>query len=93
MTDPLDRRPALARSVRLSHDHVRGRWVLLAPELVVELDEPGLAVMRLIDGRPIRAIAAELARVYAAPEDILREDVLSVIEQLDGRGLLARDAP
>jgi len=34
--------PRLPRGVRLREDRVRGRWVLLAPERIFEIDCPGL---------------------------------------------------
>ena len=64
-----DSRPVLPRFVRLHEDRVRGRWVLLAPERIVEPDEVAIEVLRLCDGRrTLGQIADELAASYdAAP--------------------------
>jgi coenzyme PQQ biosynthesis protein PqqD len=59
--------PALWRLARLGHDAVRGRPVLLYPEGVVFLNETGLAILELCDGRRTFAeITATLAERYAA---------------------------
>ena len=39
-------RPRLPAGVRLSHDRTRDRWVLLAPERILELDEVAKASCR-----------------------------------------------
>ena len=43
--------PGLAPGVRLHHDRVRAREVLLAPERIVALDETAAAILALVDGR------------------------------------------
>jgi coenzyme PQQ biosynthesis protein PqqD len=65
-------RPRLPRGVRLRHDRVRDRWVLLAPERIFELDEIGVEVLKLCDGsRTIEEMSAELATAFgASPEDV-----------------------
>ena len=75
-TDIANCRPRLPRGVRLRHDRVRDRWVLLAPERIFELDEIGVEVLKLCDGsRTIEEMSAELAMAFgASPEDV-RPDV------------------
>ncbi|MCZ4603857.1 pyrroloquinoline quinone biosynthesis peptide chaperone PqqD [Streptomyces sp. Lzd4kr] len=54
-------RPALARSVVLRHDRVRGTDLLLLPERVVVLHGSAGGVLRLCDGsRTVDDIVAEL---------------------------------
>ena len=45
---------ALARGIRLRHDKVRDRWVLLGPERGYVLNDRGrLVVQALVEGAPI----------------------------------------
>ncbi|MFD5859740.1 pyrroloquinoline quinone biosynthesis peptide chaperone PqqD [Streptomyces chartreusis] len=62
-------RPALARSVVLRHDRVRGTDLLLLPERVVVLHGSAGGVLRLCDGsRAVDDIVTELgARFSDAP--------------------------
>ena len=87
----LDRatRPILPRYVRLHHDAGRGRWVLLAPERIVEPNEIALDVLQLCDGaRDMSAIAEELATAYdAAPAEILA-DITELLQDLADRGYI-----
>ncbi len=78
----LESKPKLPTHVRLRHDGVRGRWVALAPERVIELDERSLAVLRLCDGsRTVQGLALELSKAYDAPEKVIAEDVLAFIQE------------
>lgn len=84
------------RGVRIQRDEVRGEWVLLAPERTIRLDEPGLAILREIDGRRTLAdIAARLARRYGAPVDQVLRDATVFLAALWGRRILdlSEDAP
>lgn len=82
-------RPVLPRYVRLHHDAGRGRWVLLAPERIIEPNEIALDVLRLCDGaRDLTAIAEELATAYdAAPAEILA-DITEMLQDLADRGYI-----
>ncbi|MCR9124764.1 MAG: pyrroloquinoline quinone biosynthesis peptide chaperone PqqD [Rhodobacteraceae bacterium] len=76
-------RPFLPRGVRLHHDRVRGVTFLLAPEKAVPLDDIGLAILELVDGkRRLSDISAHLARVYAAPEADVAGDVSEFLDGL-----------
>jgi pyrroloquinoline quinone biosynthesis protein D len=89
--------PVLPRYVRLHHDAGRGRWVLLAPERIIEPNAIALDVLRLCDGaRDLPAIAEELASAYdAAPAEILA-DIMDLLQDLADRGYIkdnkSRDA-
>lgn len=83
-----EERAVLARGARLHHDEVRARWVLLGPELVVQLDAIALEVLRRLDGRPLDALASELAALYDAPPELVRRDVRELLCELSGRGLV-----
>ena len=59
--------PTLWHLARLDHDGVRGRPVLLYPEGVVFLNETGLAILELCDGRrTLDELTATLAARYGA---------------------------
>ena len=78
--------PVLLRGVRMHEDRVRGRWVLLAPERVLKLDEPGRAILSLVDGtRSIAVIAETLAGRFGAPRERVEADVQAYLD-----GLMAR---
>lgn len=76
-------RPRLPTGVRLSHDRTRDRWVLLAPERVLELDEVAKAILSLCDGeRDIQAIGVELSQVYRADRSQIMTDVKEMLGDL-----------
>ncbi|MFE5814218.1 pyrroloquinoline quinone biosynthesis peptide chaperone PqqD [Streptomyces sp. NPDC056479] len=80
-------RPALARSVLLRHDRVRGTDLLLLPERVVVLHGSAGGVLRLCDGsRGVDDIVAELgARFPGAP---VAAEVPGFLETLRKEGWL-----
>lgn len=76
--------------VRLQHDRARGRWVLLAPERIVELDEIAHAVLTHVDGRcDVEAIVAALATEYGADAGEIYADVIELFSSLLERRMLA----
>jgi pyrroloquinoline quinone biosynthesis protein D len=84
-----DIRPVLPRYVRLHRDAVRDRWVLLAPERIVEADEVAVDVLRLCDGRlTLGEIVAELAGNYHAAPDEIRADVFNLLQNLADSGYI-----
>jgi pyrroloquinoline quinone biosynthesis protein D len=69
-------RPRLPRGVRLRHDRVRDRWVLLAPERIFELDEIGLEILKRCDGSvTAEEMSAALAAAFGASPEEVRPDV------------------
>jgi pyrroloquinoline quinone biosynthesis protein D len=75
--------PRIPRGVRLSEDRVRNRWVLLAPERILELDEIAQAVLVLCDGiRDVASISAELATIYHAETPEIMADVKEMLGDL-----------
>lgn len=82
-------RPMLPRYVRLHHDAGRGRWVLLAPERIVEPNEIALDVLKSCDGtRTLAAIAEELASAYDAPSAEILADITELLQDLADRGYI-----
>ena len=81
--------PGLPRGVRLKHDQKRGQWVILAPERVFVLDDVAREIVRSIDGQAnIGAIIDGLAERFAAPRDVIAKDVLALLEELLGKGVI-----
>lgn len=86
--------PFLPRSVKLTEDRARGRWVLNAPERVIVPDDTALEILRLCDGeRSVDAICGVLAKRYDAMPETIRADVIELLQELVGKGLLALKPP
>ena len=82
-------RPHLPRGVRLKRDEARGRWTLLAPERIFEIDDTAAAVLKLCDGeRDLNAIVAELAARYTAPPAVIEKDVVAMLADLKAKRVL-----
>ena len=82
-------RPRLPRGVRLKCDEARGRWTLLAPERIFEIDDTAAAVLKLCDGeRELNAIVAELAARYTAPAAVIEKDVVAMLADLKAKRVL-----
>ena len=85
-----DTMPRLARGARLREDAARGRWVVMAPERMFVPDETALEVLRLMDGtRSVAAIVDELITRYEAPREEIAADVIGLVQDLVGRGLVS----
>jgi pyrroloquinoline quinone biosynthesis protein D len=59
--------PRLRSSVRLRHDRVRDRWMLLAPERGFVLNPSALAIVQRIDGA---ATVDEIAAALGHADDV-----------------------
>jgi pyrroloquinoline quinone biosynthesis protein D len=86
-------RPHLPAYLKLRHDAGRDRWILLAPERVLTPDQTAVAVLKLCDGkRSVDDIVATLAKDYSAPAEVIRTDVLDLLQGLADKGYVkARD--
>ena len=81
--------PVLATHVKMRHDSVRDRWLILAPERVFTPDSVAVAVLQLCDGsRSVEAIAGALQQTYNAPRDRILADVLSMLQALADKGVV-----
>ena len=79
----------LARGVRVHHDKVRERSVLLAPERTLALDPIALAIVGKLDGEAsIGEVADGLASQYGAPRDQVFKDCVAFLQELANRRLL-----
>ena len=82
-------RPYLPAYLKLRHDAGRGRWILLAPERVLTPEQTAVAVLKLCDGkRTLEEIVEALAKEYSAPADVIRADVLDLLQGLADKGCL-----
>ena len=82
-------RPRLPKGVRLRRDEARGRWIMLAPERIFEVDGTAAAVLELCDGeRDLQAIVAELASRYSAPPAVIEKDVVAMLAGLKAKRVL-----
>ena len=82
-------RPHLPAYLKLRHDAGRGRWILLAPERVLTPDQTAVAVLKLCDGnRTVEEIVEALAQEYSAPADVIRADVLDLLQGLADKGYI-----
>ena len=82
--------PRFPRGVRLQEDKARGRWIVMAPELMFVPDETALEVLRLVDGaRDVAAIVDALAVKFDAPRAEIEADVAAMLDDLVAKGALA----
>lgn len=78
--------PVIPRGVRLREDKVRSRWVLLAPERILELDDIAQAILVRCDGvRDVSAISGDLASSYNADPAEIITDVKEMLGDLAAR--------
>ncbi len=82
--------PRLRPGVKFKFDRARDAWVLLAPERLFMPDEIAVEILKLVDGvRTAARIVDALAAAYAAPRDVIEVDVLTMLDDLRGKGALA----
>ena len=82
-------RPHLPTYLKLRHDAGRGRWILLAPERVLTPDQTAVAVLKLCDGnRTVDEIVTVLAEEYSASAEVIRADVLNLLQGLADKGYI-----
>jgi pyrroloquinoline quinone biosynthesis protein D len=82
--------PRFPRGARLEFNAQRRQWIVQAPERVFVPDEIALAVLQRVNGATsVAAIIDELARDYTAPREVIRDDVLELLRDLAGKGVIA----
>lgn len=78
-----------ARGTRLQHDRVRDVWFIQAPERAFHADPIAVEVLQLIDGtRNVGGILDLLCQKFAAPRDIIAQDVLTLLRDLATKQVL-----
>lgn len=76
-------RPNLPRGVRLHEDKLRSRWVLLAPERLLTLNDSALLIVRRCDGQTsVAAIVAGLVAEFGADPARVDNDVRALLASL-----------
>jgi pyrroloquinoline quinone biosynthesis protein D len=68
-------KPYLPRGVRLRHDKVRDRHILLAPERIFEIDQVAVEILKRCDGRGFGALLEDLSKAFEATPEQIRNDV------------------
>ena len=82
-------RPRLPRHIKLRQDAGRNRTVVLAPERVFSPNPVAIEVLKLCDGeRSVADIAAELAKAYEAPIELITKDVIAMLTDLAEKGVI-----
>ncbi len=82
-------RPRLPKGVKLKRDEVRGRWTLLAPERIFEINSTAATVLELCNGeRDLATIVAELAERYTSPAAVIEKDVVAMLADLKAKRVL-----
>ena len=62
---------------------------MLAPERVLTPDHTAVAVFKLCDGkRTVEEIVEALAKDYTAPAEVIRADVLDLLQGLADKGYI-----
>ena len=81
--------PSFNQGYRLRHDPVRRVTVVLAPERLITLNDPSVAVLQLVDGkRSVTEIVAALAARFEAPIETVDTDVRALLRDLQGEGAI-----
>ena len=81
--------PAFNPGYRLRHDAVRRATVVLAPERLLTLNETGVAVLELVDGkRTVSDIVEALAARFTAPVEVIGPDVEALLRGLRDDGVI-----
>ena len=82
--------PKLPRHAKLRYDEARKKWIINAPERVFELDEIAAEVMQLVDGESsiISIVDILVKKFEGASKDIVKKDVLSMLQPLAEKGFI-----
>jgi pyrroloquinoline quinone biosynthesis protein D len=82
-------RPRLARGVRLQEDKARGRYVLLAPERVLQANATAVEVLRLCDGeRTTAEVVDALASRFAMDRARIASEVDALLRDLAAKRMV-----
>lgn len=81
--------PSLPRHVKFHFNKQRQQWVVLAPERLLVPDETSVEVLKLCDGKAsVDAIVGSLVEKYNAPPDVIRRDVVELLQGLADKGFI-----
>ena len=82
--------PKLPRHAKLRYDEARKKWIINAPERVLELDDTAAEIMKLVDGDiSINAIVDNLHKKFKeTSRDLISKDVLLMLQSLADKGFI-----
>ncbi len=81
----LPERPRLSRRFRLQFEEAQGRWVLLYPEGMVQLNDSAAEILKRCNGeRTLGAIVSELETAFNTQD--LKPQVISLLQEGQRRG-------
>jgi pyrroloquinoline quinone biosynthesis protein E len=81
--------PRLAARAKLQKDPATGRWVLLFPEGLMNLNESAAEILGLCDGgRNWPEILEKLSALFKTPVSLLEKDVQDLLHRLESKGLI-----
>jgi pyrroloquinoline quinone biosynthesis protein D len=81
--------PSLAPGVRLREDSVRGGWVLLAPERVLNTNATAAEILGLCDGtRPLAQIVDLLVAKFGGDRERIHRDVSVLLQGLAAKRMV-----
>jgi pyrroloquinoline quinone biosynthesis protein D len=84
-----DSKPHFPPYVRMQFDPIRKRMAVLAPERVYWPDGVAADILKLCDGaRTVAAMAEQLAKEYAAPQDTIETDIAEFVQSWTDMRLL-----
>jgi pyrroloquinoline quinone biosynthesis protein D len=81
--------PRLADHVTMRFDEHRERWVILAPERVLILDEVSVEILKRCDGKSVAQVIDDLAAAFEAPRADIARDVMAMLQGLADKGTIA----
>lgn len=81
--------PRLVAHARLQYDKHRSQWIVQAPERLLVLDAIALEIVQRCTGdKTVGAIVDDLAGKYAAPREVIAQDVSTMLQDLADKGVM-----
>jgi pyrroloquinoline quinone biosynthesis protein D len=80
--------PKLAAHVTMKFDKHRDRWVILAPERVLMLDQIAAEILNRCDGKSVAAIIDDLTATFEAPRQDIANDVIAMLQDMADKGTI-----
>jgi len=80
--------PRLSDHVTMRFDGHRDRWVILAPERVLMLDDISVEILKRCDGRSVAQVIDDLVAAFDAPRDDIARDVMAMLQDLADKGTI-----
>ncbi|NJO67503.1 MAG: pyrroloquinoline quinone biosynthesis peptide chaperone PqqD [Rhodospirillales bacterium] len=81
--------PRLAAHTRLTFDRHRGRWVILAPERMIILDEAAFATVSRCTGHAtVAELVADLSKTFEGDPVTIEADVKALLDDLVAKGVV-----